>query len=125
MPTDNVLNDVLAICNADKIRPLTDTVVALSPTSVDYAIEVNLTLLTDSVTASTQAAVQTALQAYVDARINRLAVDVVREKLIAIAMIDGVYDVAVVSPAANIVSSQEQYNNCTGITVNVVGTHDE
>jgi phage-related baseplate assembly protein len=125
MPTDDVLNDVLAICNADKIRPLTDTVVALSPTPVNYAIEVNLTLLTDSVTLSTQAAVQAALQAYVDARVNRIGLDVIRDKIIAIAMIDGVYDVEVVSPAANIISSPEQYNKCTGITVNPVGTHDE
>ena len=40
-------------------------------------------------------------------------------------MIDGVYNCNVTSPSANIIADPDVYTNCTAITVNVVGTHDE
>lgn len=126
MPTQEILDAVQAICNADKIRPLTDSVYTLQPTSTDYAIEVNLTLLTNAVTDSTKSKVEAILNTFKEDRKNRLGVDVVRSQLIQLSKIDGeVYDVEVVSPAANIVADPEVYTNCTSITVNVIGTHDE
>jgi phage-related baseplate assembly protein len=125
MPTNEILAAVQSICNADKIRPLTDTVVTAAPSTLNFAIVVNLTLLTTAVSATTQAAVQSILQAYKDARVDRLGLDVVKEKIASLCMIAGVYDVGVSSPSENIVATPEQYTNCTGITVNVIGTHDE
>jgi phage-related baseplate assembly protein len=125
MPTPEILQAVQDKCNAKKIRPLTDTVITAPPTITDFSIEVNLTLLTTAVQASTQQAVQDILNAYVEGRKNRLGLDVVRSKIASLASIEGVYDVDVISPAANIVATPEQYPNCTGITVNIIGTHDE
>lgn len=126
MPSQEILDAVQAICNADKIRPLTDTVYTLEPTSIDYAIEVNLTLLTNAVTNATQTKVEGILNDFKEERKNTLGVDVVKSKLIQLCKIEGeVYDVEIVSPAANIVADPEVYTNCTGITVNIIGTHDE
>lgn len=125
MPTQDILDAVLAICNAEKIRPLTDTVVAAAPTIINYAIEVNLTLLTTAVSASAQAAVQKGLEDWRDGRKNKLALDVVVSKIKSLSMIDGVYDVDVISPVANVVAAENEFTNCTAITVNVIGTHDE
>lgn len=125
MPTVEILEAVQSILSADKVRPLTDTVYTLAPTVEDYAIEVNLTLLTTAVQASTKTAVEKILDAYKEARKNRLGLDVVKNKLVQLCMIEGVYNAEVVSPLANIVADPEVYTNCTGIIVNIIGTHDE
>lgn len=125
MPGVEILDAVQAICSAEKVRPLTDTVITSAPTTTNYAIEVNITLLTTAVQASTQAAIESILNAYKEARKNKLGLDVVRAKISSLAMIEGVYNAAVVSPVADIEAAPEEYTNCTGITVNIIGTHDE
>lgn len=125
MPTQEILDAVQAICNSKKIRPLTDTVITAAPSKVDYAIVVDLTLLTTAVSAAIQASVQQILESYKEDRKNRLGVDVVLSKIKALSMIEGVYDCSVTSPSANIVADPEVYTNCTSITVNIIGTHDE
>ncbi len=125
MPTPEILAAVQAICNAEKVRPLTDTVVTAEPTTTNFTIVVDVTLLTTAVQASTQAAIQQILEAYKEGRKNRLGLDVVRAKIASLSMIEKVYNVNVVSPAADIVCAPEEYANCTGITVNIIGTHDE
>jgi phage-related baseplate assembly protein len=125
LPTPEVLDQVQAICNAEKIRPLTDTVITEAPETEDYNIEVNLTLLTTAVTASTKQNVETVLNNYKETRVNRLGIDVVRAKLSSLCMIEGVYNVAVVSPVNDITADPEVYTRCNVITVNIIGTHDE
>ena len=39
LPSDSILADVLAICSADKRRPLTDTLVVNKPTQIEYNID--------------------------------------------------------------------------------------
>jgi phage-related baseplate assembly protein len=125
MPTPEIIQAVYDKCNSKKIRPLTDTVFAGAPTTTDYQIEVNLTLLTTAVQATTKTAVEEILNGYKEARKNRLGLDVVRSKISSLSSIAGVYDAEVISPAANIVAAPEEYTNCTAITVNIIGTHDE
>lgn len=125
MPAQEIMDAVQAICNSKKIRPLTDTVITEEPPSVDYEIIVDLTLLTTAVSATVQASVLKILQDYKESRKNSLGLDVVLSKIKALSMIDGVYDCDVTSPAANIVAAEEVYTNCTNVTVNVIGTHDE
>jgi phage-related baseplate assembly protein len=125
MPTTEILDAVQAICNGDKIRPLTDTVVTDTPTVLTYGIVVNLTLLTTAVSPTVQANVVAALNAYKEARKNKLGLDVVRAKISSLCMIEGVYNAVVTTPVANIVAGPEVYTQCTSITVNIVGTHDE
>ncbi len=125
MPSQEILDAVQAILSSKKIRPLTDTVITAAPAQIDYAISIDLTLLTTAISDLVQTSVQQILEAYRDARKNTLGLDVVVSKIEALSMIDGVYDIAVTSPAANIEATDDQFTNCTGITVNIIGTHDE
>lgn len=121
----DILDAVEAICDDEKVRPLTDTVNVLAPTGSPYTIEAELTLLPDAVSAEVQAAVTANLEAYKKDRINRLGIDVVRNQIIKECMVPGVYDVDLIEPASDIVATPDVYTNCTGITVTVTGTHDE
>jgi phage-related baseplate assembly protein len=125
MPTPEILQAVQDKCSAKKIRPLTDTVITGQPTITNFSIEVNLTLLTTAVQATTQTAVEAILNAFIEGRKNRLGLDVVRSKIASLCSIEGVYDAEVITPAANIEADPEEYTNCTSITVNITGTHDE
>jgi len=122
--TTPISDAIFAICNDEKIRPLTDTVVIKQPTQVDYTIEVELTIFDDAVSATEQAAVQSAVEAYRDARKDKLGIDVVRTQLIAAAQTSGVYSVNLVQPAADVVVNESSFTNCTAITVTVTGSHD-
>lgn len=124
-PTQEIIDAVFASCNADKRRPLTDTVVVQAPTNVNYAITVNLTLLNDAVSQTTVDMVTANLEAYRDARKSKLGVDTVISQLIGQCMVPGVYKAVIGSPVADVVLQPNEYGNCTGITVNVVGASDE
>lgn len=120
-PTE-VLDAVLAACSADKVRPLTDTVAAISPDKVDYSITVNLTLYSGVDEDSTKAVVNGQLLDYVNAKRNLLGQDVMRTHLIERSIVQGkVYNVAIPSPAADLIISENEFSNCTNITVNVIG----
>ena len=124
-PDSEIIDAVLAVCNDEKVRPLTDTVVVKAPTKTNYAITIELTLLTDAVQADVEALVTANLEAYVEARKNKLGIDVVLTQIIAASQVPGVYKVNVVSPVADLEALENEWNNCTGITVTTVGTHDE
>lgn len=122
----NVLSAVANACSADKVRPLTDTVVVMSPTKVDYTINVALELYKDADVTSTEALVQSNLQEFVDGRKNLMGLDVVINQIVQKCMIDDlVYDVDVASPSEDIVINPNEFANCTGITVTVSGYNDD
>ena len=126
LPSEAILDAVFAICNGDKVRPLTDTVIVDEPTIVNYSIAVELTLLTKAINTDADTTVLQKLTEWKELRKNRLGLDVVRNKIASMAMLDGIiYDVNVLSPVADIVASPEVYTNCTSITVTITGTHDE
>ncbi|UAY56272.1 baseplate assembly protein [Arachidicoccus terrestris] len=126
IPGQALLDTVYAICNGEKVRPLTDTVIVSAPTKIDYAIEVELTILSNAVNLGADSTVLDAIQRWVDSKKNILGVDVVRNKIAALSMLDGiVYNVDVISPETDIVANPEDYTNCTGITVTINGTHDQ
>lgn len=125
LPNQAVLDEVSDACNAEKIRPLTDTVVVSAPTQVTYSIVVELTLITGSVSSEAIAAVTANLQAYADSRKAKCGQDVVIEKIIQKCMIDSVYDVSVSAPSATQVIDDNEVAKCTGITVTVGGYSDE
>jgi phage-related baseplate assembly protein len=123
-PDTEIIDAINAICNDEKRRPLTDTVVIKAPNKTDFSIEVELILLTDAVLQDVVDKVTANLEAYRDARKNKLGIDVVLTQLIGACQVEGVYRVAIVSPLFDIVAGVSDYNNCTGITVTVTGTHD-
>jgi len=124
-PSPEIIDAVFAKCNADKVRPLTDTVVVQAPVMVSYSLVVNLTLLTNAITTDVINEVTQNLQNYVNDRKTRLGVDVVGAQIIRQSNVASVYKAEVISPAADIVVAENEYTSCTGITVSVTGFSDE
>lgn len=117
-----VLDLVSAAVNSEKVRPLTDQVTVIAPTKVDYTLTVNLTIFTDAISATVQAAVVANLNAFALEKRKSLGQDIMRSQIIARCMVEGVYNAAVAVPASDLIMSSVQYGFCTGITVNVIGT---
>lgn len=125
IPDSGILDAVEAICNDEKVRPLTDTVNALAPTAVTYDITVQIIKKPNGITTEIEAAVSANLEAYKNYRLNHMAVDVVINQIIKECMVDGVYDVNVTQPSADIIVNENEFAQCGTITATVTGTHDE
>jgi phage-related baseplate assembly protein len=117
-----VINSVAAALNDEKIRPLTDTVVVLSPTAVNYAIVVNLVVLTSADSGDVQDAVEAALTNFATNKRLKLGRDVMASQIIAECMIDGVYTATLSGWSDKIIGATEFPKN-TSITVTVTGTN--
>lgn len=121
-PTE-ILDAVAAVLNADRIRPLNDIVYVSSPDAVNTTIEVDLTLYEGAVQSDIVPIVEAALQSFRDGRRKLLGQDIVLNQIIKLAIVDGVYDAEVTSPATDLIISETQFANITDIIVNVVGTN--
>lgn len=117
--------DLLAAVNAtlsdDDVRPLTDQVLVKSAEIVNYSVTAVLTLYPGPDSAVVVAAAQAALDAYVE-KSHRLGRDVTISGLHAALHQEGVQNVALTSPTANVVADWDQAPWCTGTTLTVGGT---
>ena len=126
LPNSTVLNEVYNTCNADKIRPLTDTVIVQSPTVVPYSIVVQLTVLTGAVDSDAIATVKKNLEKYTETRKNKLGRDVVLDRITAESMkAPQVYDVQIIEPQNTLVVAPNEVAKCSNVIVNVTGYSDE
>lgn len=116
-----VINDVYNACSAEKVRPLTDTLIVAAPDRKDYRIVVDVVLFDNSDATAAQTDILTALTAFVAGKRQKLGLDIVRSQVSKIAKIESAYDVNVVEPAANMEVSEQEYTNCTDIIVNITG----
>lgn len=121
LPDANMLSLVNATCSSERVRPLTDQVKALAPSQVNYSINVQLMLYAIADQAATLAAAQAAASAFVADRAAGLGRDVVPSQLIAALSVPGVYQVVLNSPAL-LTLAENEWANCTGITVSLMGT---
>ena len=121
-PTE-ILNAVYAVLNADKIRPLTDTVLVTSPTAVNTVITVGLILYSGVVQSDILPVVISNLEAFRDGRRKLLGQDIVIDQIKSLCMIDGVYKANVTVPSSDLVISETQFANITAINVTVTGTN--
>ena len=125
LPSAEIKALVLAKCDDNKVRPQNDTVLVDDPDVVEYAINVQLTTYTGAINSEVLDAVNANLQGFKDERQNKLGMDAVRSQISALAMIkDKVYNVNVVSPAADVVADEKTYAKCTGITVTIIGSNN-
>jgi len=123
-PTET-LEAVEAAVTSERVRPLTDSVTVLSPSTTFYTIEVDLTLFTNAVQAQAVADVEASLEAYHLGKSSGLGNDIVISQIIrAVNELTDVYDVSVTSPGADIVVDETTVAVCTGVTVNVIGTNE-
>lgn len=119
-----ILAAVEAVLNADRIRPLTDTVYVTSPTAVDTTIVVGLILYEGVVSGDVLPLVQSNLEAFRDGRRKLLGQDIVIDQIKAVCMLDGVYKANVTTPGADLVIADTEFANITAITVTVTGTNE-
>lgn len=111
---------VSARLTSDSVRPLTDNVTVQSAEIIPYQVEANLTFLAGPDRALVLAEAQRRLNDHI-ANIRRLGRDVTRAGLIAALHPEGVQNVDLISPAADIVLTRQQAGYCTGITLGDLG----
>jgi len=101
---------------ADKVRPLTDTVVVLAVTEVDYTIQGTVTLYADADPVTTQNLVQNAAVQFAINLASRIQRDIVPEEIIAALTTSGVYRVVLTAPVYTPLTTG-QWANCTAISL--------
>lgn len=122
VPTpQSILNEVYATCNAEKVRPDTDLVIVLAPTALNYSININLTLYNNSDDVSIVQQITELLNSYTSNVAGKLGIDVVKNQIISLCMVEGVYNANLTSIASDLVVSGSEFGNCTGISVNIIG----
>lgn len=119
-PDAGVLDAVEARLNSTTVRPLTDLVTVQAADVVDFAVEATLHYFTGPDSALVRAEALARLDAWL-ANIRRLGRDVTRAGIIAALHAEGVQNVTLASPAADIVLTRQQAGNCTAITVTDAG----
>jgi phage-related baseplate assembly protein len=117
-----ILDAVLAACNAEDVRPLTDQVSAISPTRINYDIEVDVVKITGFTDVDVETAVTDALRELGETKLLRLGRDITLSEIIQAARVEGVYDVTVVDPVANIDIDETEFGFLGTITVNITGS---
>lgn len=107
LPTTDIINAVDAVLNSDTIRPLTDQVEVLAPTSASYQIEVQYWIGSgnSSQSVAIQAAVTQAVNDYAMWQRSRIGRDITPDELIKRMMIAGAKRVNVISPAFTVVAA--------------------
>ncbi|MFC4593743.1 baseplate assembly protein [Sphingobium tyrosinilyticum] len=116
-----LLAAVDAFVSDETRRPLTDFVTVQSAEIIEYAVDATLTTFSGPDGSVVLATAQASLAAYV-ASSHRLGRDITRSGLFAALHVEGVQNVVLTSPAADIIVSRVQAPHCTGIAVNYAGT---
>jgi phage-related baseplate assembly protein len=111
-----VLTAVTARLNSDTVRPLTDQVTVQSAAITDFAITATLYFLAGPDRALVLANANARLNDHLAASLI-LGRDVTRAGIIAALHAEGVQNVVLTSPAADIVLDRDQAGNCTAITI--------
>lgn len=97
-------------------RPLTDAVTVQSAAIVDYQVSAQITTFNGPDGSVVLAAARARLDAYV-ATCHRIGRDVTRSGIFAALHVEGVQNVTLLEPAADLVISRQQAPRCTGITI--------
>lgn len=118
-----LLDAVDATLNADEVRPLTDQVTVQSAEIIEFAIDAELTIFPGPDSAVVVAEALQSVERYVDES-HRIGRDVTRSGLFAALHVEGVQNVALVNPAADVVVTASQAPYCTGRAIVVVGVDE-
>lgn len=122
VPTpQSILDAVKLKLSGEKVIPLTDYVVVSSAINVDYQILVNLHLFGDADDQIISSKVNSLLLVYTNDRKKKLGLDVVRNKIISLCMIDGVYNADLSNLLTDLTIAENEFANCTNISINILG----
>lgn len=115
------LTDAVAAYVSDETRrPLTDFVTVQSAVIIAYAVAAHITTFSGPDAAVVMAAARASLDAYVEES-HRMGRDITISGLHAALHVEGVQNVALSSPAADIIISRVQAPHCTGIALTHAG----
>ena len=120
-PTD-LVQKVQATLSAEDIRPLSDTVICKSAQILEYEIRAVLTFYNGPDAQVVLQAALAAVTAYTEQQ-HRIGRDVTLSGIYAALHQEGVQNVALLSPAANVVAEWDQAAYCTGITLTPGGSN--
>jgi phage-related baseplate assembly protein len=128
---------VLAACNADGVRPLTDLVKVEDPSYEDYSVNITYYIPSDSTqsAAEIQASVEAAVDEYIEWQSGKLGRDINPSRLIQMVISAGAKRVTVTSPAFTVLRDGSSFNTVaesvpqiarnTSKTITNGGTEDE
>lgn len=121
-PTE-ILDAVLAAVNPEDRRPLCDTPVVLSPTRLNYTLDIGLTLLEDAIADEVLATAIANANAFVSDKRRKLGRDIIATQIIAAVMAglsESVYNVDLGS-FVNIIVDEKSFAFCTAVNVTNIG----
>lgn len=116
----DLLAVILAYLSDETRRPLTDFVTVQSAQIIEYAVEASLTTFSGPDGGVVLETARARLADYI-ASSHRLGRDITRSGLFAALHVEGVQNVVLTAPAADIIVSRTQAPFCTGATVSYVG----
>lgn len=120
-PSAGLLDTVAAALNASTVRPLTDLVTVAAAELLEFTVEATITYRAGPDKAVVLAAAEAALDDYL-AVSRRLGRSVTRAGVIAALFANGVQNVELAEPAADLEPTALQVAVCTGITLADGGT---
>lgn len=115
-----LLAKVTSTLSAEDVRPLNDNLNVESAEIVNYAVAASLNFYPGPDSAVVLAAARTAVEAYTDNN-HRLGRDVTLSGLYAALHQEGVQNVTLTSPTANVIAAWNQATWCTAITITAGG----
>lgn len=107
LPSQAVMDAVTAALSAEDVRPLCDLVTVAPPTRLGFVLEANITVFSTADTATVQAAVEAAAEAYIADRRVGLGRDLIASQVIKALSLEGVYKVDLVAWADHVLGPSE------------------
>lgn len=124
-PSNEILELVSQGLNHERVRPLTDYVQVLTPTRVDFSIDARLTLYINTDSGIVQKICEEKIKQYIANMKSKLGMDIVRTQIIALLnSVSGVYKCDLIAPEQDRTLAENEWANCTGYTINIVGSVD-
>ena len=116
-----LVSSVAAYLSADTRRPMTDNVTVQSATIEPFAVEADITTFAGPDAAIVVATARANLEGLLE-RTHRLGLDITRARIFAaLASPEGVQNVKLIQPAADIVLDRTQASWCSGVTIRQAG----
>lgn len=116
----DAVRERLGVISLNKVRPLTDEVIVQTAEIVDYVIQAELTIFRGPDPTVVLANANTSLNAWL-AGAGKLGMDAPRAIISAKLAVEGVQNVHLVLPAADVETDDTQAAHCAGINVTVAG----
>ncbi|RAJ00480.1 phage-related baseplate assembly protein [Chitinophaga skermanii] len=123
-PSIALINSIADVCSGEKVRPLTDNVIVEAPTILEYEINITLSIHQHAANTDLDIFVYNTLLQFVKANEDKLGVDILKNKILSLAMSDsGVYNAQIINPVVDIITPHNCYAKCIGISVTTTSIH--